>query len=83
MTAEMSSFAIELELAAEEFNRVYAELHPSYTAEEIKVIRENSGLEGLVRGEDLPLGSLGLISERSRRTRARKIGAKLGRISHE
>ncbi len=81
MIAEMSSFANDLELAAEEFNRAYTELHPGYTAEEINAIRENSGLEGLVRGEDLPLGSLGLISERSRRNRARKIGARLGRIT--
>ena len=80
MTAEMSSFDYDQALAAQEFERVYVGLHPDLTATQIKVIRENSGLEGLVSGEDLPIGSLDMLSTLDRDFRARKIGAKLGRI---
>jgi len=80
MSNEKPSNQSDYEAAAEQFDTAYAKKHQNYTDKEIQVMRENSGLGALVRGEDLPLGSLGLISASSRRNRARKIGSAFGNI---
>lgn len=80
MSTEAQSNTYEHSIAADAFDKAYAERHSDYTLEQVQTIRENSGLPALVRGEDLPLGSIALVSSRGRRERARKIGKRYGGI---
>ena len=68
----------DMAIAARSFTSEYRERHPYVSPGAVRVVVELSRLSAVVNAEDVPLGSLKLLSDADRERRATFIGKRLG-----